>query len=221
MANEQSRAAADMRRERQRQYEIDRITARYVAEHRAGRSPRVEDYTRRYPEYAREIRLFVADYLLLDESLPEPDLVPTVPLSSAALAVLAQITKEAPVEPAVPIAGLVVRGMDLGIQPPQLAAAVDISLDVLAKLDARAIAARTVPMTLIERLAEKLQAVPEAIVMFLVGAAPAQAAAHYYAEQPPEQRQEAFLDAIQASAHLDERAKQAWADIVARDVPPA
>lgn len=219
MTNEQRRTAADKMSPRQRQYEIDRITAEYVEERRAGRSPRVEDYARRYPEFAREIRLFVADYLLIGERLPEPDPVPTAPLSSAALAALAQIELES--APVVPIAGLVARGFERGFEPPRLAAAVGISMDVLAKLDAKAIAVNTVPFTLIERLAEKLQAVPEAVVAFLVGSAPTQAPAHYYAEQAPEQRQESFLDAIQASNALDERAKQEWANIVARDIPPA
>ncbi|MGH2515655.1 MAG: hypothetical protein ACRDHP_08365, partial [Ktedonobacterales bacterium] len=84
-----------------------------------------------------------------------------------------------------------------------------------------AIAAASVPFTLAERLAEKLQATPAAVAAFLMGSAPAQAAAHYYAEQAPEQRQETFLEAIQASGGLDARAKQEWTDIVARDVPPA
>ncbi|HLJ82147.1 MAG TPA: hypothetical protein VKT52_11710 [Ktedonobacterales bacterium] len=219
MANEQRHTATGKMSPRQRQYEIDRITAQYVEERRAGRSPRVEDYTQRHPEYAREIRLFVADYLLIGERLPEPDLVPTAPLSSAALAALAQIELES--APVVPIAGLVARGIEQGYEPPRLAAAVGISMDVLAKLDAKAIIADTIPFTLVERLAEKLQAVPEAVAAFLVGTAPAQAPAHYYAEQAPEQRQESFLDAIQASDALDENAKWEWADIVARDVPPA
>lgn len=219
MANEQHRTAAEKISPRQRQYQIDRITAQYVEERRAGRAPRVDDYTRRYPAYAREIRLFVADYLLTGEHLPELDLVPVAPHSPAVLAALAQIRMETP--PVAPLAGLVSRGIDVGWAPPQLAAAVGVSMDVLAKLDARAVAAGTVPFTLVERLAEKLQAVPEAVVAFLVGAAPAQAAAHYYAEQAPEQRQESFLDAIQASGSLDARAKQEWADVVARDVPPA
>lgn len=221
MANEQGRTAANKMSPRQRQYQIDRITAQYVEEHRAGLSPRVKDYTQRYPEYAREIRLFVADYLLTGERLPEPDPVPVASLSPAALAALAQIEREIAPASVAPITGLVPRGMELGYGPPRLAAAIGISLDVLAKLDAKAISASSVPFTLVERLAEKLQAAPQAVVAFLAGTAPAQAPAHYFADQPPEQRQESFLDAIQASDGLDERAKQEWADIVARDVPPA
>jgi len=218
MASEQSRSPADKMTPRQRQYEIDRITARYVEEHHAGRSPRVEDYVRQYPQYAREIRLFVTEYLLLGQRLPEPDPVPAESLSLAALAALARIRTELPASTA-PIAGLVTRGIEQGYPLPRLAAAVGISMDVLAKLDAKAIAASTVPFTLVERLAEKLRATPAAVAAFLVGSAPA--AALYYAEQAPEQRQESFLDAIQASGALDERAKQEWAAIVARDIPPA
>ena len=43
MANEQGRTAANKMSPRQRQYQIDRITAQYVEEHRAGLSPRVKD----------------------------------------------------------------------------------------------------------------------------------------------------------------------------------
>lgn len=225
MTNEQRQRAKDKLSPRQRQYQIDRITDEYVEAYVAGRSPRVEDYTQRHPEYAREIRLFVAQYHLIGEHLPEPDPVPVAPLSSAALDMLASIEElviEADVKTAAvtPIEGLVRRGMEVGYQVPGLAEAVGISMDVLAKLDARAIAASTVPFTLVERLAEKLKTTPQAVVAFLAPAAPAQAGAFYYAEQQPEQRQESFLDAIQASG-LDERAKREWAEIVARDVPPS
>ncbi|MGH2517693.1 MAG: hypothetical protein ACRDHP_18755, partial [Ktedonobacterales bacterium] len=153
MANEQRAGAADTSGAR-REYEIDRITALYVEEYRAGRSPSVEDYARRYPDYARDIRLFVMDFLLVGEQMPEPDAVPVAPLSASALAVLARIEHEAAPAPVVPVAGLVRRGIELGYPPARLAAAVGVSLDVLAKLDARAIAAASVPFTLAERLAE-------------------------------------------------------------------
>ena len=222
MANEQRQRAKDNLSPRQRQYEIDRITDEYVQAYRAGRSPEVADYTQRYPEYAREIRLFVVQFHLIGEHLPEPDPLPVAPLSSAALDFLARIDDNAGdiTVRITPIEGLIQRGAEVGHPAPQLAEAVGISLDVLAKLQAKAVVVSTIPFTLVERLAEKLKTTPQAVVAFLASATPTQTGAFYYAEQPPEQRQEAFLAAIQASS-LDERAKREWAEIVARDLPPS
>lgn len=89
-------------------------------------------------------------------------------------------------------------------------------MDLLAKLEAHAIAATTIPRTLIGRLADTLKVAPDVIAAYLAAAGPAQAGAFYYADQPPTRQQESFLDAVQASTLSPER-KREWADVMRRD----
>ncbi|HEX9058314.1 MAG TPA: hypothetical protein VF818_12365 [Ktedonobacterales bacterium] len=203
---------AERRHLREREYEIDRITAEYAEEWRAGRSPRVEDYIGRYPDYATEISEFAVYFHTIAFDLPEPDAVPAAQLSPAARNVLAQI--QPPPPPA--IAGLVKQGTVVGFSPRKLAEAVRLTTDLLGKLEARAIDVATIPPTLIRRLAETLKVAPEAVAAYLGASGPAQAGAFFYADQAPTQRQESFLDAVQRST-LAPEVKREWDEIVNRD----
>ncbi len=209
---------AERRRQRERRYEIDRITAEYADEWRAGRSPRVEDYVGRYPNYATEISEFALYFHSIAFDLPEPDAVPAAQLSPAATNALAQIGLARAAAPAAPtpIEGLVKQGAAVGFTPRKLAEAVRLSTDLLGKLEARAIDVATIPPTLVRRLAETLNVTTEAVAAYLGAAGPAQAGAFFYADQAPAQRQEAFLDAVQGST-LGPELKREWSEIVTRD----
>lgn len=211
----------ERRSQRERQYDIDRITARYVAEWRAGRTPKIEAYVQRYPAYERELLEFAVTYHTIGHDAPEPDAVAATELSPAAQRALARIRGQhaVPVAP-VAIEGLVKQGVAAGYSPPRLAAAVGLTTDLLAKLEARAIAVATIPRLLIERLSQTLGVAPDAITSFL-GASPAAQAggAFYYADQAPEQRQESFLEAVQSSA-LAPAARRAWEEAVRGDPDP-
>jgi hypothetical protein len=104
----------------------------------------------------------------------------------------------------------------LGYSPRRLAEAVGLTTDLLGKLEARVIAVATIPPTLVGRLANMLQVAPEAVAAYLGAANPGQSGAFYYADQPPTQQQEYFLEAIQAS-ELSPPLKREWAEIVTRD----
>jgi hypothetical protein len=200
---------AERRRQRERQYEIDRITAEYADAWRAGRSPRVEDYVGRYPDYATEISECALYFHSIAFDLPEPQAVPAAQLSPAAEKALAQIRTPA-------IEGLVKQGAAIGLAPRKLAEAVKLSMDLLGKLEARAIDVATIPPTLVRRLAETLKVAPGAVAAYLGAAGPAQAGAFFYADQAPTQRQESFLDAVQGST-LGPELKREWSEIVTRD----
>lgn len=219
MANTDDTRRARARRQRERQYQIDRITARYEEEYRAGRSPQLDEYLRQYPEYAAEIIEFTLYFHAHAAQLPEPDAVPAAAPSPAAQRALARIHEQAaPSAPIVtPITGLIQQGIASGFMPPQLANAVGLSPDLLAKLEAHAIAAATIPRTLVQRLATTLNVAPEAIAAYLSGATATQAGgAFYYAEKAPTQHQESFLDAVQSSTLSSER-KQEWAEITRQE----
>lgn len=204
---------ASTQRQRERQYEIDRVTEQYADEYRRGRAPRMEEYLRRYPQYAQELLEFGVYFHSVELDIETLDGPPDSDLSPAAQKALARIRTQPAPGQITAIEGLVKQGVAVGYSPKKLAEAVGLTTDLLGKLEARAIAIATVPITLVRRLAETLQVAPEAVATYLGAAHAGQAGAFYYADQPPTQQQQSFLDAVQASA-LSGELKQEWAKIV-------
>ncbi|HEU5440929.1 MAG TPA: hypothetical protein VFU88_16710 [Ktedonobacterales bacterium] len=217
----------------QRQDQLDRITARYEAEFRAGANPRLEDYVRRYPQFADELIEFALYFAAVTAQLPEDDFAPADQLSAGSQAALAAVRAElglpAEVQPSTQTASpdspaidsLFARGVSLGLPPPQLAAATELSTDLLAKLEDRAIAVATIPRELFETLARALQTGADAVRAFLASPrGQARAGAQLYlAERPPEYPQESFAAAVRASTLSPERQRH-WTDAAQREGLP-
>lgn len=199
-----------------RQYEIDRITAHYADDYRSGLAPRIETYLQRYPQYASELLEFAVYFHTIGFDAEAPDLSPAPELSPAAQRAMQRIRAASTTPQVQPIEGLVKQGAKVGYSARKLAEAVELTIEVLAKLEARVIAVATIPPTLVARLATALQVAPEAISAYLGATRPGQAGAFYYADQQPTQQQESFLDAVQASM-LSPEHKQEWAAIVESD----
>lgn len=225
MTDQQDEQRARTRRQRERQYEIDRITFQYAEEYRQGRRPRIEDYVQRYPRYTSELLEFAVYYHTLGfatESIEEPADLTLSPAAEKALARIreqraAYMPSAAPAAPAVaPIESLFKRSLQLKLTPAQLARAVGLTAPLLARLDARKITVASIPRTLVQRLADALKTVPEAIAAYLGATQVGQAGAFYYADQPPTETQESFLDAVRAS-ELTAEQKSEWAEIVKAD----
>lgn len=200
-----------------RQYELDRITARYEEEYRAGRSPHLEEYLQRYPEFANELMEFALYFHTIAFDLPAPGATPAAQRSPAAEKALAHVREQL----APPFPGFFKRGQAAGYAPPELAAALGISWDILAKLEARAIRAPSIPHRLIQRAADTLYALPESITAYLRGATPAPSGPFSNPDQAPTQQQETFLDAIRSSPELSEDQKHEWEKIVEQEVTDA
>lgn len=198
------------RAQRKRQYELDGIIARYVDAYHAGQSPRIEDYIHRYPHYSSELLEFAVYYHTIGFATESLDGPPDPALAPAAEKAMAWIREQRERPAPVAIQSLVQLGLDAKYSPPQLAAAVGLTVDLLGKLQAHAIAAATIPRTLIQRFADVLQTAPEAIAAYL-SASPA--GGFYMADQQPDQQQESFLDAVEASA-LSPEGKREWAEIM-------
>lgn len=205
------------RRQRARQFEIERITFQYTEEYRQGQRPRIEDYVRRYPQYASELLEFAVYFHTVgfeDDSFEEPGELALSPAAEKALARIRERRAAYAPSPAIaPIESLFKQGLAVQLAPPQVAAAVGLTMDVLAKIEARAITVASIPRTLIQRLATALKLAPEAITAYLSAAQPGQVGGFYYADQAPTQQEESFLDAVQASA-LSPEQKSAWSEIV-------
>jgi len=108
------------------------ITAQYVAEVQAGRQPRLSDYLARYPHYVDAIADFVAYYHAIEEAVP----------STAAIGTMTTLLTTA-------------TGQRL--LPSQLAAELDLTIDIILLLEQRAIAPTTIPHILYEQIAMLLQ----------------------------------------------------------------
>lgn len=202
---------------RQQRYEIQRILARYQREYHTGKAPNIEAYVQQYPQFADELIDFAFYFHTTAADLPEPGTTPAVTLSPAAEKALAQISAQLP--PSFP--GLFKQGLVAGYAPPELAETLGISWDILAKLEARAINVTSIPRALMQRMAGTLNVLPDAISAYLSGATAAQAGAFYYADQPPIQQQETFLEAIQASSELSSEQKSEWVKIIEQEAAGA
>lgn len=208
--------------QRERQYEIDKITFRYATEFRSGRNPRIEDYVQRFPQYSEELIEYALYFHAIgydSEPLMEPDELKLSPAGEKAMArIREQSAGYAPVETVDAIEGLVKQGNKIGLTPPQLAEAVGLTIAMLSRIELRTIDAASIPRALFQRLATTLRTSSEAIAAYLGVTQTGQAGGFFYADQPPDQRQESFLDAVQASALSPER-KREWADIVHEETP--
>lgn len=208
---------------RARQWEIDRLCARYVEEVKSGRKPDLSDYLARYPDYAIELADFIVTYHLTLPDLPELDETPVATLSPgfarALAAIRAQEAQRA--EQAAPSAqaaftSLADRAFDVELDPEQLAERVGVSSSIIARLDARAIQVASIPRELFRRLAETLDVSIEAVMGFL-GASAQAGGAFYDADQAPTGGQDDFLAAIEASDDIDPARKAEWRGISASE----
>src|SRR2546429_7770198 len=62
---------------------IQRVTARYVSEFRAGQHPQLSEYLLRYPQYADKIAEFVSYYHAMELDIPqETEIIPSLSQNS-------------------------------------------------------------------------------------------------------------------------------------------
>lgn len=165
-----------------------RITAQYVAEVQAGQQPNLSNYLARYPRYADAIADFVAYYHAVEEMMPSMDarpLMDTIPSAEAAPSEDAinrvptsraincqdgitlvssqqeeQAEKVAFVET---MTSLLVTATGQRITLSQIAAKLDLSVDIILLLEQRVLAPATIPHALCENIAVFLQQ-PTALV---------------------------------------------------------
>src|SRR5579885_801708 len=130
---------------------IMRITAQFVAEQEAGKHPRLEDYARRYPQYVDEITDFVTYYYAVEAGLPtDTASVPSLSAGSrAALDLAWERVTEPLAENSLTLATLARRRR---YTLTRLAAALDLSEDIVAQLARRQIEPETIPHEVLLRM---------------------------------------------------------------------
>ena len=203
-----------------------RITARYIAEVRAGHQPRLSDYLARYPQYAGAITDFVAYFHAVEVDIPsEPNIMP--PLSEHSQAALDQAWERIASSEKMSrhtFSSLLQLANRQGRSLPQLASDTGLSQDIIGKLQQHVIQASTVPYAALKRLAQALQQ-PVGIILASLGPIEqqmstqglAESPAHYSLENQPVEQVETFREAIERSAELTTGQKETWFAILTEE----
>jgi hypothetical protein len=214
--------------DREQEEAVQRITARYVAEQRAGHHPRWSDYLSRYPQFADAITDFLTYYHAIEANIPE-EIGTVFPLSQATRVALDEawrrVLRHESVDPTVDTL-LQKATNNAGKSFSQLAAEIGLSLDILKKLEQHIIDVATVPYEVLHRLASSLQQPLAAVEMYL-GFAERGQQAQGVAEAPAPYRMDeqpiitiqtqSFREAIEQSTELSDEQKDAWRSILEKE----
>jgi hypothetical protein len=150
----------------ERQEAIFRITARYVAEMQAGQQPEISDYIARYPQYTEAIADFVAYYHGIE--VGGPDTTVSSPLSHISQIALARALQQVPSEPpSVKAITTLLATEQRHFTLSALARKLDLSVDIVALLEQRAIDPSTLPFELYRRIANVLQQPIRSVQVYL------------------------------------------------------
>jgi transcriptional regulator with XRE-family HTH domain len=205
---------------------VQRITARYVAELRAGQHPRLSDYLTRYPQYADAITGFVAYYHATEVDIPE-GIAMVAPLSQASRAALDEAWKRIlhPERTAdKSLTTLHMAANNLGKSLSQLAVEIGLSIDILEMLERRVIDTATIPKEVYKRLAKALQQ-PLATIETYLGCAErkqlvqgiSEEAASYHVEVQSKVQKQSFRELVEQSIQLSNEQKDSWRSILIKD----
>jgi hypothetical protein len=212
--------------DREQEETVQRITARYVAEMRAGQHPQLSDYLARYPQHAAAITDFVTYYHVAEVDLPE-ETANMPALSEVSRAALDRAFKRLlPPEtaPGSSFALLQIAASNQGKSLSQLASETGLSIDILEKLERHLIDIATIPKEVCKRLAKALQQ-PVITIEASLGLAGSKQVTHSLAEAPTSYRMDvqsniqaqSFRETIEQSPYLSEEQKSAWRDILTRE----
>ena len=213
--------------DREQEEAVLRITAQYVEEVRAGHQPKLSDYLARYPQFAAEIADFVAYYYTVEVDLPgETSIISplagdfhivTDPAWRSLLQPGATSTYK--------LATLLVTVNQQRLTLSQLADQVGLSVDIVAKLEQRKIAASSIPKEMYKRLAETLQQPMRAIEAYFESfnerssyrQQVAEAQVAYQVNEQPAIPVQSFREALEESVQLSGEQKHVWFDVLSHE----
>lgn len=212
---------------REREEDILRITARYVAEVQAGLQPRLSEYLARYPQYASAIVDFVAYYHAVEAHMP---------INTDGDAALSQISQQALERVQAQESSQAGERVNIWLLPngrsfalSELADELNLSLDMMILLRQGMIEPVTIPYELFRRLAIALGQ-PVSVVQ-----------GYFQEDQPAGQgtgkrakprlriaekqnhysgnvRKQSFRQALQASLLISAEQSAIWEEILAREM---
>jgi transcriptional regulator with XRE-family HTH domain len=194
---------------------VQRITACYVEEVRAGHQPTISDYLARYPQFADEIADFIAYYHAVEVDLPrETDQMPILSAQfHEAIDTAWERVAQSQGKVTDKVTSLLARARELHLTLSQLADKLGISADVMLKLERHAIEASSIPGELITLLAKVLQQ-PSQVVQAFFGNAVRQQVADARAYYRVDGQVQSFREAIEESAQLSEDQRRRWRELL-------
>ncbi len=210
--------------DREQEEAILRITAQYIEEVRAGHQPKLSDYLARYPQFAAEIADFVAYYHTVEVDLPGETSI-TSPLAGN-LHIAIDPAWRSLLQPGATstykLATLLVTVNQQRLTLSQLADKVGLSVDIVAKLEQRKIAASSIPKEMYKRLAETLQQPMRAIEAYFESfnerssyrQQVAEAQVAYQVNEQPAIPVQSFREALEESVQLSGEQKHVWFDVL-------
>jgi transcriptional regulator with XRE-family HTH domain len=210
--------------DREQEEAILRITAQYIEEVRAGHQPKLSDYLARYPQFAAEIADFVAYYHTVEVDLPGETSI-TSPLAGN-LHIAIDPAWRSLLQPGATstykLATLLVTVNQQRLTLSQLADKVGLSVDIVAKLEQRKIAASSIPKEMYKRLAETLQQPMRAIEAYFESfnerssyrQQVAEAQVAYQVNELPAIPVQSFREALEESVQLSGEQKHVWFDVL-------
>lgn len=199
-----------------------RITAQYVAEMGTGRAPKLSDYLTRYPQYADEIANFVAYYHAVEVEIPEELDVMPYPSQELRIAIdyAWQRVLQSESTHAKQSQTLLMLAKGRRLSLPQLATEMNLSGDIVTKLDSRTMNAVSIPGEVFNRLAQAL-AQPLRVILDYFGLVGRQQVAEsplvYHMQQELDAHTSSFREVVEASEQLTVEQKASWQTILDRE----
>src|SRR5947208_231616 len=115
------------------------------------------------------------------------------------------------IAPPLPVVGLIERAQALGLKLPELAKRLQLTPDLLIKLDRGYVQLETVPRRFLAHVAQGLQTTVDALVAGLPTAPRLAAGAAFYTKDRPQTaQQQSFATALQQATALPETERARW-----------
>lgn len=208
----------------EKEVNLDDVLHEYMASCESPSSVSVDEWVRRYPQYAKEITDFAVTWSL-SRYLPEPEIQPeelerrTRRGIELMHKVLRSQAKEIPQKDASlseaggdghSLDSIFEAGKRMGLSLHDIARLTDLSARIVALLDRRQIHYSTIPNKAVEKIASAIRQPLGVVSEYLQGELRL-TAAHYRAEAPPEiAPKQDFFDLIKSDMSLGEGNRKAW-----------
>jgi hypothetical protein len=168
---------------------LDSVIEKYTAASPGPSREMLAEWVARYPQYKEDLTDFTIDWTLASPITPPP--VEESGETSTAMArhmeiVRAILDGQAPSTRGLePIRSLVAEARERGLSRKEFAAALDLSIALVDKLDRRLVRYRTIPAAIVASLSRVLATGTERVALYLEGPPLLPQGASYRAEQAP------------------------------------
>jgi transcriptional regulator with XRE-family HTH domain len=199
---------------------LEDVLRAYAAAADGPSSSALGDWTRRYPQYARELEEFAETWALSRwlPAAPEAASVDEARLIERGVDIVRGLRARHAAAPRPAIQGLLSEAKQRGLTIQQLAVRAGLGVILVRKLDRRLIRFASIPREAIDALAAALGREASAVASYLQGGATFAAAASHLAEEAPRLAEpEDFFAAVRADTTMPDERRRAWL----RLAPPA